>query len=61
MQNIDVRDYQYLIGKDARLPTGELVQVQEIRADGSAFVQHVGGDKNRTTDVCDVRRLTLDQ
>ena len=54
MQEIDVRDYQYLISKDARLPTGEIVRVEGIKDDGTASARREDG----TEVVCDVTSLT---
>jgi hypothetical protein len=61
MQDINPKDYAYLIGRDARKPNGERVRVQIIKADGSAIVERIGGENDGASETCDVRTLTLDQ
>lgn len=61
MQKIDPRNYEYLITKEARLPNGELVKVLEVKDDGSATVQRIGGDRPGTMAVCEIADLTLEQ
>jgi hypothetical protein len=48
-----------LKGKEARLPDGQRVVIEEVE-DGQATVRRLDGDRAGTVAVCDVEKLTID-